>query len=203
MLYLNMDSSLRTGKFLEYVTLGWNAIGVIVLVIAVQGIHSIALIGFGFDTLLEIGASIIVIWELNGTGDKRQTLGLKLLSIAFFALGIYIFVQSILNLLYRTLPGQSLLGTTWLLLTIVVMIILAFKKFKVGKFLNNPVLLTEGRVTLVDAALAFIVLLSMLFTALLGWWWLDSIGGLILMGYCFWEAIHIYQGLKTKSKQSI
>ncbi len=196
-----MNSSLRTGKFLEYVTLGWNAIGVIILIIAAQGIHSIALIGFGFDTLLEIGASIIVIWELNGTGDKRQTLGLKLLSIAFFALGIYIFIQSILNLLYHTLPGKSLLGTIWLLLTIVVMIILALKKFQIGKLLNNPVLLTEGRVTLVDAALAGIVLLSMLFTSLLGWWWLDSIGGLILMGYCFWESIHIFRDLNTKSNK--
>jgi divalent metal cation (Fe/Co/Zn/Cd) transporter len=190
-----MNSLLRTGKFLEYVTLGWNAIGVIVLIIAVQGIHSIALIGFGFDTLLEIGASIIVIWELNGTSDKRQTLGLKLLSIAFFALGIYILIQTILNLIYHTLPGQSSLGIVWLLLTIVAMTILAFKKFQIGKQLNNPVLLTEGRVTLVDAALALTVLISMLFSNLLGWW-PDSIAGLVLTGYCFWEGISIYKGLK-------
>jgi hypothetical protein len=84
-----MNAILRKGKLLEYSTLGWNIIGVLVLIIAVQNIHSIALIGFGFDTLLEIGASIIVIWELNGTGNKRQKLGLRLLSIAFFALGIY------------------------------------------------------------------------------------------------------------------
>jgi divalent metal cation (Fe/Co/Zn/Cd) transporter len=192
--------SLRQGKFLEYATLTWNIIGVIVLIIAVRGIHSIALVGFGFDTLLEIGASIIVIWELNGTGDKRQRLGLRLLNVAFVALGIYILIQSILNLIYHTLPRQSLLGITWLLLTIIVMVILALKKFQVGKLLNNPVLLTEGRVTLVDAGLAFIVLLSMLFTTLLGWWWLDSIGGFILMGYCFWEAIHIYQNLKIKKE---
>lgn len=196
-LYLNMNSSLRKGKFLEYVTLGWNVIGVVVLAIAIQGVHSIALAGFGFDTLLEIGASIIVIWELNGTVGKRQGLGLRLLSIAFFALGIYILIQSVSNLIYHTLPRQSLLGITWLLLTIVVMVLLALKKFQVGKVLNNPVLLTEGRVTLVDAALAFIILISMVFTTILGWWWLDSIGGLILMAYCFWEAAHIYSELKT------
>jgi divalent metal cation (Fe/Co/Zn/Cd) transporter len=198
-----MNSLLRKGKYLEYATLGWNVIGVLVLIIAVRGINSIALIGFGFDTLLEIGASIIVIWELNETGDKRQTLGLTLLSIAFFSLGIYILIQSILNLIYRTLPGQSLLGATWLLLTIVVMTILALKKFQIGKQLNNAVLLTEGRVTLVDAALALTVLISMLFSNLLGWW-LDSMTGLVLTGYCFWEAMSIYKGLKKLrvSKQS-
>ncbi|HMG82640.1 MAG TPA: cation transporter [Ferruginibacter sp.] len=195
-----MNSLLRKGKFLEYATLGWNVIGVFVLIMAVRNIHSIALIGFGFDTLLEIGASIIVIWELNGTGDKRQRVGLRSLSIAFFALGIYIFIQSVANISYHIIPGRSLLGIAWLLLTIIVMILLALKKFQVGKLLNNPVLLTEGRVTLVDAALAFIVLITMLFTALFGWWWLDSIGGLILMTYCFWEAIHIYKDLKAKGK---
>src|ERR1700728_2590326 len=111
-----MNSLLRKAKYLEYATLGWNAMGVFILLIAVRGIHSIALIGFGFDSLLEIGASIIVIWELNGTSGKRQTLGLKLLSIAFFALGIYILIQTILNLIYHTLPGQSSLGIVWLLL---------------------------------------------------------------------------------------
>ncbi|HTB52328.1 MAG TPA: cation transporter [Ferruginibacter sp.] len=193
-----MNSLLQKGKLLEYATLGWNIIGIVVLITAVRGIHSIALIGFGFDTLLEIGASIVVIWELNETEKKRQKIGLQLLSIAFFALGVYILIQSILNLIYHTLPGQSLLGIAWLLLTIIVMIILALKKFQVGKLLNNPVLLTEGRVTLVDATLAFLVLLSMLFTALFGWWWIDSIGGFILMVYCFWEAIHIYKDLRIK-----
>jgi len=199
-LYLNMNSLLHKGKLLEYITLGWNIIGIAILIMAVQGIHSIALIGFGFDTLLEIGASIVVIWELTGTENKRQKISLRLLGIAFFALGLYILTQSVLNLIYHTLPGQSSLGIVWLSLTIMVMITLAFKKFQVGKQLNNQILLTESRVTLVDAGLAAIVLLSMLFTRLFGWWWFDSIGGFILMGYCFWESIHNYQDLKTRGK---
>jgi divalent metal cation (Fe/Co/Zn/Cd) transporter len=189
-------SLLRKGKLLEYATLGWNIIGVLVLVIAVRNSRSIALIGFGFDTLLEIGASIIVIWELNGIGGKRQRLGLSLLSALFSLLGIYILLQSISNFIFRIQPIPSFLGIVWLLLTFIIMVALALKKLQVGKLLNNPVLLTEGRVTLVDAGLACVVLLSILFTQRFGWWWADIAGGLVLMAYCFWEAIHIWNELK-------
>ncbi len=186
-------SGLQQGKLLEYSTLAWNIIGVFVLMFIAPAAHSVALVAFGFDTLLEIGASAIVIWELNGINGKRQKQGLRLLSIAFFMLGIYILIQSVFNLIYRIQPSQSLPGIIWLLLTFVVMVLLGLKKNKVGKLLNNPVLLTEGRVTLVDAALAAIVLLSMLLSGLLGWWWADILGGFILMGYCFWEAKHAWQ----------
>ncbi|QEM03040.1 cation transporter [Mucilaginibacter rubeus] len=188
------SSLLRQGKILEYITLTWNIIGVIVLLlVAAPAVHSVALIGFGFDTLLEIGASTIVIWELNGTGGNRQRKGLRLLSIAFFILGIYILVQSLWNLINHTHSGPSSLGMIWLTLTFIVMVILALKKKQVGNLLSNPVLLTEGRVTLVDAALAGIVLISMLLNLWLNWWWADIAGGFLLMGYCFWEAIHAWK----------
>ena len=190
-------SLLRKGKRLEYATLGWNIIGVLVLIVAVRNTHSISLLGFGFDTLLEIGASTIVIWELNEIGGRRQKIGLRLLSVLFSLFGIYILIQSISNFILHNQPVQSTLGIVWLLLTFVVMVTLAVKKFQVGKLLNNPVLLTEGRVTLVDAGLACMVLISILVTQYYGWWWADIAGGFILTGYCFWEAIHIWRELRT------
>jgi divalent metal cation (Fe/Co/Zn/Cd) transporter len=195
-------SLLRQGKFLEYITLGWNITGVFILLLAVQATHAISLIAFGFDTLLEIGASIIVIWELNGTGGERQRQGLSLLSIAFFILGIYILIQSIINSAYHILPAKSLLGIAWLFSTFIVMMLLALKKNQIGKLLNNPVLLTEARVTVVDACLALIVLMSILFTAWFDWWWADIAGGFILMVYCFYEAIHIWRELSEVKNKS-
>lgn len=195
------SSLLRQGKLLEYITLGWNVAGVIVLMLAAPAAHSVALIGFGFDTLLEIGASGIVIWELNGISGRRQKKGLRLLGMAFFALGIYIFFQSTCNMIGHTRPVKSLIGMTWLILTLIVMLVLAFKKNQVGKRLNNPVLLTEGRVTLVDAALAAVVLISMLLNTWLGWWWADIAGGFLLMSYCFWESIHAWK--ESRNEQVI
>lgn len=196
---MEFSSLLRQGKFLEYVTLGWNIIGVAVIFSIAPQAHSVALIAFGFDTLLEIGASTIVIWELNGTGGKRQKPALRLLSIAFFVLGIYLVIQSTLNVINHQFPEQSSVGIIWLLLTFIAMSLLAYKKSQIGKLLNNQVLVTEGRVTLVDACLAFVVLTSMFATRWLGLEWVDIAGGLILAIYCFWESRHAWHESKITS----
>jgi hypothetical protein len=79
---------------LEYVTLGWNAIGVAVLAISATAARSVALAGFGLDSLIEIGASAVVVWELSGTGQARRRRALRLIAYAFLALALYLLVQS-------------------------------------------------------------------------------------------------------------
>jgi divalent metal cation (Fe/Co/Zn/Cd) transporter len=194
---MNNSLLLRRGKLLEYATLGWNIIGVIVLAMVAPVANSVALIAFGFDTLLEIGASTIVIWELNGASSKRQKPALRLLSTAFLTLGFYLVIQSTLNVMHHTFPYQSNAGMIWLLLTFIAMSLLAYKKAQVGKLLANKVLITEGRVTLVDAGLAFVVLISMFATRWLSWGWADVIGGMILAAYCFWESRHAWHESKN------
>lgn len=186
-------SLLRQGKFLEYATLCWNIIGVVVIFNIAPMVHSVALIGFGFDSLLEIGASIIVLWELNENVGKRRKRALQLLSISFFSLGVYILIQNIFKLLDHTIANQSNAGICWLALTFIVMLVLALRKHQIGRLLNNQVLLTESRVTLVDAGLAFVVLTSMFISRWLSWQWADATGSSILMIYCFWESFHAWQ----------
>ena len=85
---------LRRGFALEYLTLAWNVAGIVVLAIAAVAARSVALAGFGLDSLIEIGASTVVIWELSGTGEERQRRGLRLIGCAFAALAVYLLVQS-------------------------------------------------------------------------------------------------------------
>ena len=85
---------LRRGFTLEYVTLGWNVAGIIVLAVAAVAARSVALAGFGLDSLIEIGASAVVIWELSGTGEDRQRRGLRVIGYAFTGLAVYLLVQS-------------------------------------------------------------------------------------------------------------
>ena len=89
---------LRRGFSLEYLTLGWNVAGIIVLAAAAVAARSVALAGFGLDSLIEIGASAVVIWELSGTGEDRQQRGLRLIGYAFTALALYLLAQSTLAL---------------------------------------------------------------------------------------------------------
>ena len=87
------DRLLRRGFALEYATLGWNVAGIIVLAIAAVSALSVALAGIGLDSLIEIGASTVVIWELSGTGQDRQRRGLRLIGYAFTALAVYLLIQ--------------------------------------------------------------------------------------------------------------
>jgi divalent metal cation (Fe/Co/Zn/Cd) transporter len=178
----------RRGLLLEYATLAWNVVGVVVLVVAAVTARSVALAGFGLDSLIEIGASTVVIWELSGSDGSRQRRALRLIGYAFTGLGGYLIVQSTWALLTAHRPGHSTVGIVWTAITAAVMFALAAGKTATGRALGNPVLRTEGRVTLVDGLLAVAVLLGLLLTGTLGWWWADAAAGYVLAGYAAREA---------------
>src|SRR5690349_19539189 len=85
---------LRRGFALEYATLAWNVAGIVVLAIAAISARSVALAGFALDSLIEIGASTVVIWELSGTGEERQRRGPRLIGYAFAGLAGYLLGAS-------------------------------------------------------------------------------------------------------------
>jgi divalent metal cation (Fe/Co/Zn/Cd) transporter len=182
---------LRRGFALEYVTLAWNVAGIVVLAIAAVSARSVALAGFGLDSLIEIGASTVVIWELSGTGEERQRLGLRLIGYAFAALAVYLLVQSTAVLAAGYHPRHSVPGIIWTAATAAVMFALAAGKARTGRALGNPVLRTEGRVTLIDGILAAAVLLGLMLNAALGWWWADPAAGYVLVCYAAREVLDI------------
>lgn len=183
---------LRRGFALEYVTLGWNVAGIVVLAIAAVAARSVALAGFGLDSLIEIGASTVVIWELSGTGTRRQRRGLRLIGYAFAALALYLLIQSSIVLAAAYHPRHSLPGIAWTALTAVVMFALAAGKARTGRALDNPVLRTEGRVTAIDGILATAVLLGLMLNAVAGWWWADPAAGYVLVYYAAREVREIF-----------
>src|ERR1039457_445070 len=185
---------LRRGFALEYVTLAWNVAGIVVLAIAAAGARSVALAGFGLDSLIEIGASTVVIWELSGAGAERQRRGLRLIGFAFAVLGVYLLVQSTVVLAARDHPRHSVLGMAWTAVTAAVMFALASGKVRTGRALDNLVLRTEGRVTMIDGILAGAVLLGLVLNAGLGWWWADPAAGYVLVYYAAREVREILSG---------
>jgi divalent metal cation (Fe/Co/Zn/Cd) transporter len=183
---------LRRGFALEYATLAWNVAGIVVLAIAAVLAQSVALAGFALDSLIEIGASTVVIWELSGTGAERQRRGLRLIGYAFAALAVYLLVQSTVVVAIGYHPHHSVPGIIWTATTAAVMVALAAGKARTGRALGNPVLRAEGRVTLVDGILATAVLLGLVLNAALGWWWADPAAGYVLVFYAAREVRHIF-----------
>ena len=183
---------LRRGRALEGITLGWNAAGILVLAVAAVAARSVALAGFGLDSLIEIGASVVVLWELSGTGEDRQRRALRLIGSAFVALAAYLAVQSAVVLAAGYRPGHSPLGIAWTAVTAAAMFVLAAGKARTGRALGNLVLMTEGRVTLADGILATAVLAGLALNAAAGWWWADPLAALVIVFYALREAREIF-----------
>jgi divalent metal cation (Fe/Co/Zn/Cd) transporter len=179
---------LRRGLRLEYATLTWNVVGIVVLGWAAVIARSVALAGFGLDSLIEIGASIVVIWELSERHGPRRHTALRLIAASFVCLGGYLAVQSTAVLVVGHRAHHSPAGIVWTALTAGVMFGLAAGKARTGRALHNPVLIAESRVTYVDGLLAAAVLLGLALNAAAGWWWADPLAGYVLLYYALREA---------------
>ena len=172
-------------------TLAWNVVGVAVLAVAALEARSVALAGFGLDSLIEIGASTVVLWELSEVGADRQRRALRLIALAFIALAVYLAVQATLVLAIAFHPRHSGLGIAWTAVAALAMFGLAEGKRRTGAALGNPVLTAEGRVTMIDGVLALAVLAGLALNAAFGAWWADPVSGLVLVAYAVREAREI------------
>ena len=174
----------RRGLRLEYATLGWNVVEIGFLVYAAIAARSVALAGFALDSVIEIFASVVVVWQLRGEVDpEREHRAERLIGIAFFALAVYLIGQTIATLVLDVRPESSPSGIAWLAATCVVMFSLAAAKARTGRELDNRVLQAEAKVTVVDGSLAAAVLLGLVLNTALGWWWADIAAGVVVIAY--------------------
>jgi divalent metal cation (Fe/Co/Zn/Cd) transporter len=172
--------------------MGWNAVGVVVLGVAAIEARSIALAGFGLDSVVEIGASSVVLWELTNSSKNRQATALRLIGVGFMLLALYVAAQSSVVLLTGYHPKHSLLGIGWTAVTALVMFTLAAGKARTGRELQNPVLQLEGRVTFVDGLLATAVLIGLVLNTTLHAWWADPLAGYVIVFYAIKESLAIF-----------
>lgn len=184
----------RRGLRLEYATLAWNVVGSVLVLTAAATARSVALAGFGLDSLIEIIASLVVVWQLQDIqAVERERRALRIIGVAFLLLASYIAAQSIYVLVAESHPHRSLLGIVWLGLTATAMFVLAAGKRATGRALGNRVLETEAEVTLIDGLLAIAVLIGLVLNAAVGWWWADPAAAFVIVYYGAregWHALH-------------
>lgn len=185
---------LKKGLLLEYITLLWNVIGCGFVIMAGISTHSISLFGFGIDSVIEILASVVVIWQLKSIGGNKERIAERLIGVAFILLSLYIVIQSYFSIMYKVHPSTSVFGMVFIAVTAIVMFSLSYGKSVIGKQLGNKVLQSEAKITLIDGLLATSVLIGLLLNAMLGLWWADIISGFILVWYGLEEVRHIFGG---------
>jgi divalent metal cation (Fe/Co/Zn/Cd) transporter len=180
---------LRAGRHLEYFTLGWNLSEAAVAVGAGVFAGSIALVGFGIDSLIESLSGGILLWRLQRaqTNEKRERPALMLVGISFFLLALYVAVEAATSLLHREHPDTSVIGIVLSIVSLIAMPLLARAKRRVAERLESRALYADSRQTDICAYLSAILLSGLLLNALVGWWWADPVAALCMLPLILYE----------------
>ena len=185
----------RRGFRLEYATLAWMVAEAAVAITAGLIAASIALVGFGLDSVIELMSATIVIWQLRGeiTGQDRETRAVRLIGVTFFALAAYLTIDSIRDLVTQARPGQSIPGLAVTAAALIVMPALAVAKRRTGKALGNRTLVADSAETAFCAFTSAAALLGVGLNTWLGWWWADPAAALIIAALAVKEGIECWQ----------
>jgi len=193
---------LRRGVRLEWFTIGWNSVEAVVAIGAGLLAGSIALVGFGLDSVIETAAGLIVLWRLRrevaGAHDdhveQAERVALRFVGLTFVALGLYVLYESAHKLWSREAPAESWIGMGLALVSLIVMPLLAFRKRAVARALRSRALAADAVETLVCAYLSLALLLGLGLNALAGWWWADPVAALAMLPLIFKEGVEALRG---------
>jgi divalent metal cation (Fe/Co/Zn/Cd) transporter len=187
---------LRAGRRLEYFTLGWNLTEAAVAVGAGVFAGSIALLGFGIDSLIESLSGGILLWRLqrDQTAGNRERSALTLVGVSFFLLALYVAVEAAMSLVHRKRPEVSVVGIVLSVVSLIVMPLLARAKRRTAARLESRALYADSRQTDICAYLSAILLVGLLLNAAFDWWWADSVAALCMLPLIFHEGIEAVRG---------
>ena len=174
----------RRALRLEYATIAWN-LGEAVLTIGLGvAAGSLALIGFGTDSIIEVFASSVVVWHVRPGHEvdhpERTRLALRLVATAFYLLAIVLAVVAVRDLATGRRAGESPIGIAYLTVTAAVMFGLAVAKRRTAEDLGSAPLRSEASMTFLDGILSTLTLTGLALNAVLGWWWADPTAALLV-----------------------
>lgn len=189
------------GLLLNYVTLGYNSLEGLIAIAAGLTAGSIALVGFGLDSVIEVSASLAALWRLYRDTDERhraraEQATLRIVGALFLALATYVTVDATLALYTRTAPDESIVGIVLAALSLAVMPLLAREKRRVALALGSGALVAEARQTLFCTYLSAILLGGLLLNAAVGWWWADPLAALVMVPIIAKEGL---EGIRGRS----
>ena len=183
----------RRGFWLEYASMAWMTAEAAVAITAGVIASSIALVGFGLDSVIEFFAAAIVIWQLRGDGEDRETRAVRLIGVTFFALAAYLTVESIADLATQSRPQHSVAGLAVTAAALIVMPLLAVAKRSTGRALGNRTLIADSAESAFCAFTSAAALLGVGLNAWLGWWWADPAAALAIAALAVKEGLEAWE----------
>ena len=196
---INRSELVQRGRYLEYFTIGYNSLEGLIAIVAGLIAGSIALVGFGFDSLIEVTSGFTLLWRLRADVDEErreraEAISLRIVGVCFIVLAIYVSYDSIKSLIGREAPEESLVGIVLAAVSLIVMPLLVRAKRKVARGINSGAMMADSKQTELCTYLSAILLVGLVLNALFGWWWADPVAALIMVPIIVKEGIEGLRG---------
>ena len=192
------EAAVRRARRLNVATIAWNGTEGVVAVAAGVAAGSVSLVGFGFDSAIEVSAALILAWRLHRerrggcmqADDHRAT---RAIAVSFAVLALYVGVESVRALTSHSEPDASAVGIVMASLSLVLMPILARAKLRLAPALGSAAAVADAKQTNLCALLSAVLLVGLSANAFLGWWWADPLAGLAIAGIAVAESVRTWR----------
>jgi divalent metal cation (Fe/Co/Zn/Cd) transporter len=192
----------RWGLWLVAGTLAYNVVEAVIALWAGSEAGSIALLGFGLDSVIEVAAAAAMLWrlsvELRGEDpehiEQAERRVRRVIGATFLALAAYVTVQAAYSLLTQGRPEESLVGIILAIASLIIMPLLAWGKLRVARGLGSEALRAEAKETIACAYLSLALLVGLVLNAALGWWWADPAVALLMVPWLVFEGVEGWRG---------
>jgi divalent metal cation (Fe/Co/Zn/Cd) transporter len=191
------DALRRRAIRLEYFTIGWNVIEAVVALAAGAAASSIALVGFGLDSIIETSSGVALLWRFKQrtiAEHHAESRAVKVVGVTFLALAAYVSVEAGRDLWLRRAPEFSLPGLILAILSLIAMPVLGVAKQRLARRLRSRALAADGLETLLCAYLSATLLVGLALNGALGWWWGDPVAALVIAALMVREGVEILRG---------
>ncbi len=185
----------RRAKLLAGTSVGYNVIEAAIAITAGLAAGSVALVGFGLDSMVEVSSGLIILWQFSHRlPESREQLALKLMAVSFFALAAYVTFESVRALVSGHDAGPSTVGIVLAAVSLAVMPFLSWAQRRTGKALGSSAVVADSTQTLLCTYLSAVLLLGLVLNATLGWSWADPIAGLVIAAVAAREGLEAWRG---------
>ncbi|MEH3034171.1 MAG: cation transporter [Aeromicrobium erythreum] len=185
----------RRARLLAGTAVAYNVVEAVIAISAGLAAGSVALVGFGLDSVVEVSSGLIILWQFSRPlPEARERTALRLMALSFLALAAYVTFESVSALVGDHDPDHSTVGVVLAAVSLAVMPILSTLQRRTGRALGSNAVVADGTQTLLCTYLSAVVLVGLLLNATLGWSWADPVAGLVIAAIAVREGVQAWRG---------
>ena len=173
----------------------YNVVEAVIAITAGLVAGSVALVGFGLDSIVEVSSGLIILWQFrHPLPESREKTALRLMAFSFFGLAAYVTFESVRSLTTGHEPESSPVGIVLAATSLVIMPFLSWAQRRTGRALGSNAVVADSTQTLLCTYMSGVLLVGLVLNATLGWWWADPIAGLVIAAVAVKEGREAWRG---------